>query len=171
MANRFNFDLLMLTATRARLQREARDHLWRAYLRAPDGTISTLSGLQQLPKPWAPQEVFCSELANALQQALHHDGAWIVMLSAPIVSPLWKTGIESRYQNITVFWVDADGDIQFPWEIDDRFEALAAQSMDRWLEDAEKSWQNWHFHMRTVPDTKKAQTFKKAQGQLAPSDA
>lgn len=167
--SKFNFELLMLPAIQHRLLIEAKDPLWRAFVRAPNGTISKLSGRQPLPKPWAPQELFCTELVNALQQLLAHDGAWIVMLSAPIVHPLWLAGEASRYQNITVLWVDEDGDVQFAWEIDDIFERIAAQSIDRWLNEAERSYQLWRLHMREIPGVKKHQTFKKAQGQNAPS--
>lgn len=181
---RENDDLLITPTLKARLRLEgeyddADGSVWCVLQRSNGDKVEVLSqaALQagHLP-PLAEQVMFAHDMVGALNRHLHHDGKWIVAFTHPSEHSARVIGQAGAvYWNRWFFlWVDKDGDPQFTMENDDLFVETLTAGPDRWMEEAEQAWQTWKHHMRDVLDVStKAQaeavTFKRAQGQKAPS--
>lgn len=171
---RHNADLLLLPAVKKRILDEAQfeggEGLYWALLVAADGQQRTLVNPPNLPGPAADQAMFALDMAPALNRHLHHDGAWIVGFTDPVQKP---TALDqwTSFGRFFFLWLDADADPQFTLENDDHFADVLVQGPDYWMGQAEIAWQKWRFAMREVidPKARALATFKRAQGQGAPS--
>lgn len=171
---RQNADLLLLPAITQRLKAEAEFEggpaLYWALLVAADGQQRRVQNPPDLPGPAADQLMFGLDMGGALNRHLHHDGAWIVgftdPLSRPTVLDQW-----TNFGRFFFLWVDQDADPQFTLECDDHFADVLMRGPDHWLGQAETAWQKWRHQMREVldPKARALATFKRAQGQQAPS--
>lgn len=127
------------------------------------------------PEAEAYIQQFCLDVMTAANRSLHHDGAWVVMVTqAPPMTALALGDAQpGDYREIIVLWMDKDGDVQLPIHIqdDEDFFNIFTVPLTDWLESLETGWQEWNHMMNQVLDRKQDQTFKRAQGQAptAPS--
>lgn len=126
----------------------------------------------------APEQMLWADVILAfLNKELHHDGAWVVVFTHPKPSPSQCTMHAPNhcdYERYGLIWLDADGDAQFTmeWaagegELRDFADVMIA-GKESTVEKAEAAYQAWKL-TRQMLDVKPEQTFKKAQGQRAPS--
>lgn len=125
--------------------------------------------------PYSPeldgaQTVFARDLLKFLNRELHHDGAWVIVFTHPKPSETVLTSY-AEYACFALYWIDADGDVQFPikWtegegEMFD-FSDVQLAGRESWGNLCEGAWQQWHTLMIDVIDPREGQTYKKAQGQ------
>lgn len=174
---RQNDELLITPTLRERLHLEgcfegAKGAIWSVLLRSNGQPVEVLSTKAKGWNPLPEQKMFAHDMVRALNKHLHHDGKWIVAFTHPST---FKTPAQHAtkcvYFNRWLFlFVDKDGDPQFTMDNDNLFAEVLEAGPDKWMEDAERAWQTWHTHMREVID-QKGVTFKKAQGEKAPSVA
>lgn len=111
-------------------------------------------------KGYAPnlaEQIVAGELVKALNKHLPEGGAWVVAWVG------WGT-------KCIALWLDPDGDIQFTVEIEEDATGIYEAGLDHWVEQCADAWRLWYVSMRAVLDPSfEDQTFKKAQGQRAPS--
>jgi hypothetical protein len=146
-----------------------------ALIRLSNGKL--LSHHPGSPPIIAEQSMWADDVLRALNRELHHDGAWVVVFTAP--QPL-ATGTaifaqpdHVEYGRYVIMWMDADGDVQFSMEwvqnesdLLDFADVLIA-GLESTMAKAEACWEAWHMHMRQVLDPQEGQTFKRARGQRA----
>lgn len=117
---------------------------------------------------WSPENMmFAVDIAVALNKHLHHDGFWFVGWTHPEQFVLLGKG--RTYQRAIIIWFDKDGDPAFTVEITDPIWEILSAGPDHWIEQCEQAWQKRKVLMVDVLDPKEGQTFKRAQGEIAPS--
>ena len=68
------------------------------------------------------------------------------------------------------FLVDGqDGDVRFPIENEEPFHEVLKAGPIAWLQQAEVAWTTWHRLTHQVLDVRPSETYKRAQGESAPS--
>ena len=173
---RHNSDLLLLPAIRRRLVMEAQFEdgpgiFWSVMVR-PDGFPRVETSGKNTLGPVPEQVMFAYDMVGALNKHLHHDGAWIVAYTNPQY-PASVIDAFTTYNRFIFLWVDADADPQFTIECSQSlfFEVLE-KGPDYWMSEAERHWATWDMQMRQVldPKARALATFKRAQGQEAPSN-
>jgi hypothetical protein len=125
----------------------------------------------------APQLLWAGEVLRLLNRELHHDGAWVLVFthphSVPGPSVLHQAG-HAEYRRYGLIWLDADGDPQFTMEWQHgtaelpSFTDVMLAGIESTAQKAEQAWMLWDDSHKTL-DLKAEQTFKRAQGQRAPS--
>lgn len=148
----FNDDLFLSGHALRRYATEADNGPWYAVFGRTGGRLITTHKDQVwTPEPEAVQRLFTDDMAAALNQELAHDGAWVVLLTSPIME---EGGLvvsaEREYGRFCFIWMDKDGDIQFTIENEEPLWVVLAQQKLHWMEQAEQAWQAWYFHMREV---------------------
>ncbi|MGD0420538.1 MAG: hypothetical protein ABSA68_13330 [Xanthobacteraceae bacterium] len=134
--------------------------------------------------PYSPeiaghQMMFADDVLKKLNRELHHDGAWVIVFTNPKrPAPgdiLYAQGAPAEYGRYVLIWLDEDGDAQVPieWvenesELLDFADVLTA-GLEAIIQQCEAAWAMWHLHMRQVIEPREGETFKRAQGQQAPS--
>ncbi|WP_341702616.1 hypothetical protein [Ferrovibrio sp.] len=150
-----------------RLDQEAEGGPWSAVTYLRDGKAMLL-GPDGAPD-WAPDQfMFASDMAKGLNNWLHHDGFWIVGWTHPSRIVLLNQPGRS-YTRMVMIWFDQDGDPGFTVESEDSVWKMLECGPRQWAEQAEQAWQQWERLMHEVLDPREGQTFKRAQGQTAPS--
>jgi hypothetical protein len=175
-------DLLVTPALLQRFEGEA--HLeggngqYFAFVRLRDGRL--LGHHPGSPQIIAEQTMWADDVLRALNRDLHHDGAWVVVFTAP--QPVASNGSaiyvqpdRVEYGRYAIMWLDEDGDVAFSMEwvqgesdLLDFADVLLA-GLPSTMEKAEGCWQLWHTAMREVLAPAEGQTFKRARGQRAAS--
>lgn len=154
-----------LPAIVQRLREEAGFAPWWAASTIDDDKVLSFGECQTRPEQ--AQQMFARDMAWALNKHLHHDGRWIVQWVEPAASPVvLLTG--TRYGKCLMIWMDGDGDIQFPIEMEEPFEVIAAAGPDPWMEHAERGWWTWK-NLQSALDLRPHETYKRALGEAAPS--
>ncbi len=119
------------------------------------------------PEATINETVFAKELLTLLNDELHHDGAWVAVFTGYAIRPPLDLG---SYGRLIVLWMDKDGDVQFPIQIEDfSVETAVQKGAFAWLEDCEAAWLTWQHHMRRVLAPKPEQLFKRALGEKPPT--
>jgi len=172
---------LVLTPTLLRrfeleAQFEGGDGRHYALIRRDDGSLLSHhpGSLPAVPD----QLMWADDMLRLLNRELHHDGAWVVCFThikpQPIDCVLYNPQ-HGDYGRYCLIWLDQDGDPQFTqqWmegegELRDFADVILA-GRGSTAQKCETSWQLWHEMMRKVLAPKEGQTFKRAQGQRAPS--
>lgn len=159
--------LIQSPAILKRMDFEAAGTGWWAYGKVRSGKIVVLSDRNWTPIPEII--MFARDMVGALNKHLHHDGAWLVGFTHP--KPIVFIGDRggTDFDRFVFLFIDRDGDPQFTIECDDGIIAALTVGPDHWMEEAERGWQKWFHHMRRVITPRPEQTYKRAQGELAPS--
>lgn len=155
---------MLLKRFSAEAEFENGDGFYCAFIQRSNGTF-----LEHAEGPGADpmQELFATDMLNALNGKLHHDGAWVMLFThhdVP-VPPLAK-GI---YRRFVILWMDRDGDVQFPIENDEPLHVVLAKGPDHWLEQCETAYALWHHAMREVLNPREGNLYRRARGETAPS--
>ncbi len=135
-----------------------------------DGRVEPFwAGYRHPPRPLPEQQMFAADMVIALNRALHHDGAWLVVLTHPETHVMGLPLIDSlapvAFGRWVAIWIDRDGDPQFAMDNVDPFAECLVSGVQYWLEQAEQAWQRWKYHMRDVLDPRPGETFKRALGE------
>lgn len=93
-------------------------------------------------------------LAIAANRGAAHGGHWITALSEHDWFALWR---------------DGDGDHQFTIKSDEPWARERRQPLEDFVQLCEAAWQTWHEQVIQRLDVRPGETFKRAQGQRAPS--
>lgn len=117
------------------------------------------------PAPLAEQRLFAHDMVTVLNNQLHHDGAWVITFNQwqkpePKVAPC--------YTRVTLMWMDQDGDVRFSIEDDRPPWEFLCDGMQEWLMKCESAWCAWLASVAAL-ELKADQTYKAAQGEIAPS--
>lgn len=122
------------------------------------------------------QQIWAGDVLRRLNRELHHDGAWVVVFTHPPAQPTaLHTPGHVGYERYCLIWLDQDGDPQFvqEWQANESemvdFAEVLLAGIDSTMAKAEISWLRWHQAMIEVIEPREGQTFKRAQGQMAPS--
>lgn len=122
----------------------------------------------------AMQAVFARDVVSKANREIAHDGAWFIVFTQPgAMAHLMQTA--SEYGRFNLVWMDKDGDIRFrlEWEIGQdedaiEFSDVLMQGWESWLSKCETAYLQWAV-LTQATDAQSDQTFKKAQGQAAPT--
>ena len=165
-----NEEILLGKALTQRFQHEAAFNTgstrYVAYL--PQG--NKVTSLTNGPQPVDELRMFGMDMVGALNRELHHDGAWVIVLTDPVRDGGVIIDLSAKwlYQRWVILWLDEDGDVQFPVENEERLELVLSMGPDHWLEQCELAWNLWDENRKDL-GAKPEQTFKRAQGETAPS--
>lgn len=131
-----------------------------AYVQRSNGDLLVHQGGPDID---APEHLFANDVLTALNNKLHHDGAWCLVFTNPraIDPPLMK----ATYDRLVLIWMDKDGDVQFTNDHEAGIVHALEMGQDAWLNNCETAWQLWQFHMRQVLAPKQNELVKAAQGQ------
>lgn len=123
------------------------------------------------PEPDGLQKVYAQTCLTLLNDELHHDGAWVALFTHPDVTIGWVL----EYQRITFLFLDADGDVRFPFtwqqgaQSDEKdWAELIANGTHSLAHCAEHAWRLWRESM-DVLDAQPDQTYRRALGEEAPT--
>jgi hypothetical protein len=122
------------------------------------------------PTPDAMIQRFATDVLNALNRKLHHDGAWVIVFCDPSQAEndntfAGKADLGAAYGRFVLLWMDADGDVQFPIMMDRPFHEYVAEGLHSLMECAEAGWKSWKHFMRDVLAPKPEQMIKRALGE------
>lgn len=129
----------------------------------------------------AEQSLWAADVLKLLNREVHHDGAWVVVFTHPKPSmfdnALLASNMHAQYARYVLLWLDQDGDVQIPVEwMEGTADASLRDFADVMIaglecagEAAEYAYQSWHTLMVEVLDRRPGETFKRAQGEIAPS--
>lgn len=124
------------------------------------------------------QIIWAADMLKLLNRELHHDGAWVVVFTHPRPSPsqcVLHAPTHCDYHRFVLLWLDADGDVQFPYEWAEgygelrNFAYVILAGPISWAQKCETAWEQWRVMMMEVIAPSADQVFKRAQGQRAPS--
>lgn len=135
--------------------------------------------------PYSPeldpsQMTWGADVLRLLNRELHHDGAWVLCFTHPAEPGPPETILHNppkhwEYARYCLMWLDKDGDVQFTveWvrhesELFDFADVMLA-GIESTAQKAEAAWETWRTMMIEVLDPREGETFKRAQGQRAPS--
>lgn len=171
MGHKLDDTLLALPAMRMRMDYEAElsgnQAQWVAAYTTKDGEERSFFPLVA-PKP----DVFCSmfvyDMLKGLNKELHHDGAWICGMFLPETLQEHVETFQARYRKFIFMWVDKDGDIHVPVEIDEPLETILSAGPDVWASQCEAAWHTVQELNRTL-DARSNDQYKRALGEKAPS--
>ncbi len=109
------------------------------------------------PRPSVEIAARCVLLSEHLNDAIHHDGCWIAMVtSREAYLPIMHS--ESRYRQCRVLWADKDGDVQFAVHLDDFMtERALSHSVDVYTDACEDAWQRFKTAIHDVLDVQEDQ--------------
>ncbi|WP_417790292.1 hypothetical protein [Terasakiella pusilla] len=116
------------------------------------------------PTPTVFCKTFVFDMLRGLNNSLHHDGAWVCLMLNPVADESNIQAFEADYQKYVFFWMDEDGDIHVPVEIEDKIANILAAGPDVWIEQCELAWLAWQELNRTL-DARPNETFKRAMGE------
>jgi|GEM_PF-2409581 len=125
----------------------------------------------------APQLLWAGAILHLLNKELHHDGAWVLVFTHPRAAPaesILHDATHADYRRYGLIWLDADGDPQFTleWQAGTdglrTFADVVEAGIMSTAQKCEQAWMIWDDSRQTL-DLKDGQTFKRAQGQSAPS--
>ncbi len=173
MARKFDDTLLDTDVLDRRLIGEANfesgedTRFWVAKFRANGMPEMKARGLN----PPVSYQVMACDLGTALNDMIHHDGAWLVAWTDPLEPTIEEAllGAEIVPQRMILLWIDDAGDPQFTIEIVERFADIVECGILHWVEQAEDGWKAWHWSMREVLDPNPEQLYNRAMGQRPPS--
>lgn len=159
-------DLLITPTTLRRFEIEARleggdGRHWALMQRSNGDFYSHGHGPEALPE----QVLFAQDMITALNRHLHHEGAWLVTFNQ------WQKPapkMDACYTRLTFMWIDKDGDVRFSIEDDRPIWEILTERPEDWLMKCENAWVAWCAAMAAL-ELRQDQTFKQAQGQVAPS--
>ena len=114
------------------------------------------------------QTIFGRDMVFLLNRHLHHDGAWMIVFTNPTPKPIIEIH-GTVYQRFVFLWMDKDGDVRFPIENEEPFHEVLKAGPIAWLQQAEVAWTTWHRLTHQVLDVRPSETYKRAQGESAPS--
>lgn len=117
------------------------------------------------PAPTPEQRMFAHDMLTALNRHLAHDGAWLIVFTHHGQPQKW---VKHIYRRFSLLWMDQDGDIRFPLECDRPIWEALTDGIDSWLQQCETAWNIWLTSIAAL-ELKKEQTYKQAQGELAPT--
>lgn len=126
------------------------------------------------------QTLFAQTMLRMLNKELHHDGAWVIVYTHPRPDDAFQVehvlqAAPWQYGRFVFLWLDADGDVQFPYEWSQNegefvdFADCMIAGPEYWTGQAESAWQMWHELMIEVIDHGEGQTYKRAMGEAPPS--
>jgi hypothetical protein len=115
------------------------------------------------------QMMFSRDLIGDLNRELHHDGAWLIVWSIAQRKPKGSIGKSTEFRKFTLLWMDRDGDIAFPIECERSFDDYLAEGIHAMMAKCEQAYFLWLEAMNALALTPD-ETFKRAQGQEAPSE-
>ena len=141
------------------------DRYWAAIQRE-DGNWLTHGG----DEPTAFKKTVILDIVAALNRHIAHDGAWVAVWVDPQPKPLAVLN-GTDYGKLVLMWMDMDGDVRFPIEIEEDDATLAIKGYAHWCEQAEVAWNIWN-DMRVEKVLALAgheHLYKRALGQSAPS--
>jgi hypothetical protein len=174
-------DLLITPTLLRRFELEAQfedgDGRYYAIIRCENGRIVPIPFCAWELKP--DQRMFAEDVLRKLNRELHHDGAWVICFThvkRPSLECVLLDIKDADYARYALIWVDRDGDPQVTqdWmegttdELRD-FAAVLAAGIESLMAKCETSWLLWHEMMVDVIEPEEGQTYKRAQGQRAPS--
>jgi len=116
------------------------------------------------PKPDAFCKTFVFDMLRVLNDHLHHDGAWVCVMLNPHADDSNIQVFEAEYRKFVFLWMDEDGDIHIPVEIEDSIAGVMSAGPDVWLEQCELAWQAWQELDRSI-DARPQEKFKRAMGE------
>jgi hypothetical protein len=130
------------------------------------------------PSIEAHQMLWARDMLVRLNKELHHDGAWVACFTHPsrLTEPeVMADGGHREYRRVCLLWLDKDGDVQFTWDwladhiADVRDFATLMLHGPHWvMQQLEEAHRLWSIAQETL-DLQEGQTFKRAQGERAPS--
>lgn len=124
------------------------------------------------------QMIWAADALKLLNREIHHDGAWVVVFThpKPQLENIFQDAKHADYRRYVLLWMDRDGDVQIPieWLEGDNedfrtFTDVIMAGVHSTAQKAEGCWQVWHTMMIEVLEPREGQTFKRAQGERAPS--
>jgi hypothetical protein len=146
-----------------------------AFVRLSDGRL--LAHHPGSPQIIAEQTMWADDVLHKLNRELHHDGAWVVVFTAPGAAAdgcaIFAQPGYIEYARYCLMWVDKDGDVQFSieWVRNESdlldFTDVLMAGIESTMAKCEAAWETWVMQ-RKVMDPQQGQTFKRAKGQ-APS--
>lgn len=177
---KFRDEFLRLPLVRRRLDIEADGGHWWAVSSREAGAVAMPLRSNSIANRWPPlsdQVMFVCDMAEALNKHIGHDGKWIVQLIHPRINPAIPVMalandnlVETEYGEFRFHWLDADGDPQFTVECDEPVYKWYLEGWQGWVASAEAAHMEWTEKMRRVLEPERqGATFKKAQGEKAPS--
>ena len=160
--------VLKAALRRCQAEAEGGDGWWMCFRRTNGEIVEHAAG----PMVSAPQRMFAHDMIGAANRHLHYDGAWLIVFTHPEPAPKDRAvQVEHHpYRRFVIMWLDRDGDIQFPIENDDPFWRALSSGPDWWMEQLVTAHATWKAAIAPL-ELRRAETFKKAQGQVAPSIA
>ena len=157
---------------RALMQRYAQEAVFNANNKAHVAYYPTdrmVAAITNGPQPADEQRMFGMDMIGALNRSLHRDGAWVIVFTDPVrEGAIIDLSAKWLYTRWVILWLDTDGDVQFPVENEDLLENVLAVGPDHWIEQCEIAWNLWEGNRKEL-GAKPEQTYKRAQGEVAPS--
>jgi hypothetical protein len=125
------------------------------------------------------QAIWAAQVLKLLNRELHHDGAWCVVFThpkPPSLENIFQDAKHAQYARYVLLWLDADGDVQIPFEWMEgtcelrTFSDIMIAGPVSTAQKCELAWEIWHDTMIKVLEPREGQTFKRARGER-PSSA
>lgn len=170
---RMDDDLLMTPALSRRFAAEAEYEggpglYWGVVQRSNGVVLPVRKGFQAHEH----QQMFAFDMVAALNREIHHDGSWAVLfVNPPPLDPMQVIEKDPKveYDKFVILWVDPDGDPAFPVECEEPMWRVLECDLPHWIQQCENAWEAWRLAMREILSPREGQTYKRAQGQRAPS--
>lgn len=161
----------------AEAEMEGGDGRHYALIRRNDGSLLAHHPGSPVLSPM--QLLWSQDILRLLNRELHHDGAWCLVFTHPkprAIDNIFQDAKHADYGRYVLLWMDADGDVQIPFEwlegstseLRD-FASVMLAGVESTAQKCEGAWELWREMMVKVIQPKEGQTFKRARGERAPS--
>ena len=106
----------------------------------------------------AIRQMIATDLLMHANKHIAHDGAWsCVWIGWQAIPP--KRG-DSHYARLVFLWMDADGDVNFPVEIEESLATYSNKGIHHWVNQLEQAWHAWKHMMVDTLDLSENQKIR-----------
>lgn len=121
--------------------------------------------------PLPEQKVIAEELCRLLNVHIGHDGYWRCVWVKPATQRDTFSGLYRNHVPTVMEcqWCDADGDVQFVVEIEEKPWAMLDIGVSHWVENCEEAYSRWKSMIGGLELNIETQTHKAAQGEAPKS--